>query len=130
MKNKKGFSLIELIVVMTIIAVITVVGLVNYGASNRKARDNRRAADLEKIRIALEMARQIGSTYPANLSDLAPNYINALPTDPKTSNNYFYSRLTNYTYTVGTSMEDASSLNAAQPAPVGCGSCNYGVVNP
>ena len=51
MKNKKGFTLIELIVSITIIAVLTVAGVISYGGANKKARDNRRMADLEKIRI-------------------------------------------------------------------------------
>ena len=127
--KKNGFSLIELIVVITIIAVITVIGTVNYGATNRKARDSRRTADIEKIRIALEMARQIGSTYPVNIDVLVTNgFINGtLPRDPKTGDIYYYDQLTNYTYEVGTSMEDLGSTNSVS---TGCGSCNYGVRNP
>ena len=53
--KKNGFTLIELIVVVTIIAVLTVVGVISYSGTNRKARDSRRMADLEKVRIALEL---------------------------------------------------------------------------
>jgi len=51
-KYSVGFSLVELIVVVTIIAVISVVGMVSFTGANKKARDNRRQADLEKIRIS------------------------------------------------------------------------------
>lgn len=147
MKKNKGFTLIELIVVITIIAVITVAGMINYGATSRKARDSKRVADVEKIRIALEMARQIGTTYPAEsatktASVLVPTYMSVLPTDPKTSDDYYYDRLTNYTYSVGVSMEDTGSTNAAAfgccwcDGAAGCEctnanrKCNYKVTNP
>lgn len=109
---KKGFSLIELIVVITIIAVITVVTTVSFGSVNRRSRDGRRSADLEKIRIGLEMARQVGSTYPTGLGVLVPNYMSALPTDPK-SGTYVYNQVTPYSYTLDATMEDLGSTNRA-----------------
>ncbi|MCX6726983.1 MAG: prepilin-type N-terminal cleavage/methylation domain-containing protein [Candidatus Shapirobacteria bacterium] len=126
--KRNGFTFIELFVVITIIAVITVVGMINYGVTNRKARDSKRVADVEKIRIALEMARQIGTTYPAPVgntaSALVPNYMSALPKEPKNGNDYVYDS-TNYTYTIGTSMEDLGSTNMAA-----VGGINYQVKNP
>lgn len=115
MKNKKnGFTLIELIVSITIIAVLTVVGVISYGGASRKARDSRRMADLEKIRIALELYRQgTGTSYPAtgNLSTaLVPTYIQIIPVGPKTDT-YTYTRTGNYTYTIDATVEDAGSSN-------------------
>lgn len=130
MKNKKGFTLIELIVVVTIIAVLTVVGVVSYSGTSKKARDSRRTADLEKVRIALELYRQgLGSTYPVDLNNLTPNYIQILPTGPK-GDTYTYSQTgTGYTYNYGAKLEDLGSTNIA--AYSGCGStCNYQVTNP
>ena len=113
MKNKtkkNGFTLIELIVTVTIIAVLTVIGVVSYSGTNKKARDNRRMADLEKIRIALELYRQgTGSTYPAdgNLSaKLVPNYIQIIPIGPK-GDSYTYDQTgTGYSYTITTTLEE------------------------
>ncbi|MFA7676208.1 MAG: prepilin-type N-terminal cleavage/methylation domain-containing protein [Candidatus Shapirobacteria bacterium] len=132
-KNKKGFTLIELIVSVTIIAVLTVVGVVSYTGTSKKARDGRRVADLEKVRIALELYRQdLGSTYPADgtlTTKLAPKYIQAIPTDPK-SGTYTYDQTgTGYTYELGAKMENLGSTNVA--AYSGCGgTCNYKVVSP
>lgn len=110
-KNKLGFTMIELIVVITIIAVMTVVAMVNYGGVNRKSRDGRRMADLEKYRVALEIARQVGSTYPADLDDLAGmNLVNEIVRDPKTNADYSYVS-NGYTYTLSAVMEDAGSTN-------------------
>lgn len=112
--GRQGFSLIELIVTITIIAVVTVVTTVSFGSINRRSRDGRRSADLEKIRIALEMARQAGTTYPATLPVLAPNYMSEIPKDPKTNNDYSYVRgATNFTYSLGATMEDLGSTNIA-----------------
>ncbi len=128
MKNK-GFTLIELIVAITIIAVITALAVVNFGGTNKKARDSRRTADLEKIRIALEQAKQIGSTYPPNLPWLVTNnYLQSQPTDPKTGSAYGYRRLSanNYTYEVCAVMEGTGVALSSM-----CnGNYNYRATNP
>jgi len=124
MKNKKinqrtnlnkGFTLIELIVSITIIAVMTVVAAVSFTGAGRKSRDARRMADLEKIRMALEMFKQqnVGSSYPASTSLLTPTYLEKYPTGPKgVGDTYSYIRgPTNYTYTIQAIVEDAGSSN-------------------
>lgn len=110
--NKKGFTLIELIVSVTIIAVLTVVGVVSYTGTNKKARDSRRVSDLHELRIALELYRQsVGSSYPANISSLIPTYMQNLPTDPKTNANYVYGH-SGYTYFICANVENAGSTSA------------------
>ena len=117
-KNKKtGFTLIELIVSVTIIAVLTVAGVISYGGASKKSRDSRRMADLEKIRIALELYRQgTGSTYPADgalSSRLVPNYLQTMPVGPKGENytSGYDQTGTGYTYTLSVTVEDAGSSN-------------------
>ena len=126
-KNKKGFTLFELLVTVSIIAVLTAVAVVSFGGVNKKARDSRRIADLEKVRIALESYKQINSAYPASLSTLTTPvvYLQTIPTDPKDKSAY-YSQLTNYTYTLGAKMEDLGSTNIASFG----GGFNYSVINP
>ncbi|MDD2483191.1 MAG: type II secretion system protein [Candidatus Shapirobacteria bacterium] len=106
MKNKKnGFTLIELIVSITIIAVLTVAGVISYSGASKKARDSRRMADLEKIRIALELYRQgTGSSYPATTSALVPNYLQTVPTGPK-GEAYTYTN-SGYKYVLKTTLEE------------------------
>ena len=112
-KSQKGFSLIELIVVITIIALISVVGMVSYSGTNKRSRDARRVADLEKMRIALEMIRQVGTTYPVNASSLVSgNFMQALPTDPKSGNAYDYDQTSGgYGYSIGATMEEPANPN-------------------
>lgn len=126
-KTRKAFSFIELIVVITIIAVLSMAAIISYGPIQKKSRDSRRMADLEKIRMALEMARQTGTTYPANINDLVSGgFIQSIPNNPKGST-YSYSPLSgNYRYEIGTSMEDPGSVNINPPT----GNINYKVYSP
>lgn len=136
-KNIKnsGFTLFELLVSISIIAVLTAVAVVSYGGLNKKTRDSRRTADLEKIRIALEAARQIGNTYPSTIAGLVSGgYLDKIPLDPKTKVVYSYvPGATRYTYTFCTLMEDAGSTSSDGPT---CGSPPsgyagyYKVINP
>jgi general secretion pathway protein G len=132
-KESNGFSLIELIVVMTIIAVITVIGTVGFSGSGQKARDSRRIADLEKLRMALEIARQVGGTYPTTLTALSPAYIQNLPKDPKGGDTYPYTRgATPYSYNLYGCMENLGSTNVGGIATTCPGSINYNylITNP
>jgi len=133
MKKQKGFSLIELIVVMTIIVLISSVAIISFSSTNKKARDARRTSDLQKIAVALEMARQIGSTYPTQ-ANLVPTYLQAWPTDPKSTYSYLYvpGGPPAYTYTLYAQMEDPATKNLFPPAG-NCGgvnTCNYLITNP
>lgn len=84
-KNTKGFTLVELLVAMTIVMVLTVVGIVNYSSAQKSARDAKRKSDLEKVRIALEMAKQDhNGCYPPNSNSLTTDgYLDKLPGDTK-----------------------------------------------
>lgn len=122
---KKAFSFIELIVVVTIIAVLSLVGMVNYSSANKKSRDARRISDLEKMRMALEMIKQVGTTYPISANSLVPLYLDTLPTTPK-GVGYSYGQTSGgYSYVIYTVMEDIGSTNCTS-----CGSFNYKVSSP
>jgi len=128
--KKNGFSLIELIVVITIIAVITAIGTVSFAGTNKKARDGRRLADLEKIRMALEVAKQVGTTYPDDLDVLAPTYLNAVPVGPN-GDTYDYEQLTSYTYTLDAWLEIGTTTGTYSAADCGADkTCNYRVTQP
>ena len=123
----KGFTLVELMVVMTIMMVLTAIGVVAFSQVSLKSRDGRRQSDLEKIRTALELYRQdTGGTYPGvdNIeSALVPKYIQAIPVDPKTKVPYSYNP-NGYTYSILTTMESIGSTNLAgaycTPLAPGC----------
>jgi prepilin-type N-terminal cleavage/methylation domain-containing protein len=65
MKKIKGFTLIELIVVMAILAIITGGLLGNFVNSQKKGRDARRRSDLKQVQNALEAyANDHNGLYP------------------------------------------------------------------
>lgn len=93
----KSFTLIEVLVVATIIALLSVGGIVSYTQFTKSARDARRKSDVENIRAALESYKSNTDYYPKeDTGNVPPNilvtgsYIKVIPKDPKTNANYTY----------------------------------------
>jgi len=64
-KNKnKGFTLIEMLIVITIIALLASLILVGMGGARAKTRDSRRIADLHNVMNALELYYAKDYSYP------------------------------------------------------------------
>lgn len=84
-----GFTLIELIIVMALMALLAIVGLTNYQTSLKNGRDNRRKLDLKSVSSALQIYYSDNSAYPvqANYGSipnaLVPNYLKTMTADPK-----------------------------------------------
>jgi len=57
MKNKKAFTLVELIVVITILSILTTIGFVSYSSLLGGSRDVNRISQVKKISEALEVFR-------------------------------------------------------------------------
>lgn len=53
--ESKGFTLVELLVVVTIIAVLAVIGLIIFTGVQRNVRDARRRVDIDAIAKAMEV---------------------------------------------------------------------------
>lgn len=65
MKVKKtGFSLVELLVVISIIAVLSAVLMVNFVGMRERSRDTQKIQDLNAIKDALKMYYNDKQTYP------------------------------------------------------------------
>lgn len=93
---KKGFTLIELIIAISIIGIISAIGFVSYSQAQLIARDAKRKQDLRAIATAMELYYQANKFYPnQNINswyfsnageDWIPNldskYINRIPADP------------------------------------------------
>lgn len=83
-KTNQGFTLIELIVVIAIIAVLTGLVSFNFQQARMKARDISRKSDLKQIANALEAYKSDNASYPANPSTaLVPTYMKEYFRDPK-----------------------------------------------
>lgn len=90
MKKRLGFTLVELLISVTVIAILTTVGARVYRNNLENSIDNKRVKDLESMKQALELYRQYYRTYPTSISDLAPKFLDSLPTDPNSSSGWSY----------------------------------------
>lgn len=65
--NKKGFSLIELLVVISIIGLLSTMSVVSLNSAQGRARDAAKKSDLNAISTAMELfnVESIDGTYPA-----------------------------------------------------------------
>ena len=120
--GRQGFTLVELLVTLSIMALIMGASLVAFNSSRAVARDGRRKADLEAVRSALELYRSDVGAYPANLTLLSPNYISTIPADPVATQSYVYTPVCSTvcsTYTLCATLEIGST-----------GACGYVTKNP
>jgi len=61
MKNKKGFTLIEILIVIAIIGVLAAVVLVSLNTARQKARDNAAMSTVQSFAKALHLCEEITS---------------------------------------------------------------------
>ena len=59
--KRNGFTLMELMIAIAIIAVLSTVGLVIYSKATSKGRDGKRIADLEEVKLALVQYRTVNN---------------------------------------------------------------------
>lgn len=113
---KKGFNLIQLLIVFAIIGILSTIIFVSGERSRSKARDARRISDIAQIQVALEgyydQTPVTDRQYPATLSTLVTEkFLPRIPVDPQ-NNAYVYNRLSNTSYCLGIGLENNSPVIA------------------
>ena len=69
--QRKGFTLIEILIVVAIIAILASVVLVGLGPTQQAGRDARRISDLHEVQNGLELYYNKCGYYPGTSSSLA-----------------------------------------------------------
>ena len=99
---QKGFSLIEMIVVITVIAILVGIAAFALMPARGNARDARRKSDIETIRAALALYYADCHNYPNPSSNRVPSpltatcvsgtstYLQETPRDPRNSTGMMY----------------------------------------
>ncbi len=134
--KQKGFTLIEILVSISIIGLLTMIGITNFKVANQRARDGRREGDLEQIRAALELYRSDEGDYPSGdiigtgtvESPTGTVYMSQVPEDPLSTQTYYYTS-DGDTYRLCAALE----LTTTGSCTGNCGNgvtCNYEIDNP
>ncbi len=114
--NGIGFTLIEMLIAVSLIGILSTIGLTMYSQGQKLARDTKRKQDLKEIKTALNLYFQDTRTFPQAttwvnsfnggtwIPGLTNNYIDRIPQDPRkaaatctvhtTSSCYLYGYLT------------------------------------
>lgn len=121
-QRSEGFTLVELLVVISIIAILSGIAAVSYSALMKNSNDTKRQSDIKSFQSYLEQYRADQNYYPTsmNLSTVfefssstgnpAPpsskkTYLNNTPIDPQNSvSPYLYTALPSGCNNTGTSL--------------------------
>lgn len=134
LRNHRGFTLIEVLIVVAIISILASVVLIGLGPTRRLGRDARRISDLRQVQNGLELYFNRCGYYPGTAQASAPcgaysaiaswadltaaisgSGFGSIPNDPTGGTNYLYGASANGVgYVLGAKLEDAGSSALTQ----------------
>lgn len=124
--SSKGFTLVELLVVLAIIGVLSTLLTANFVGVRQRGRDAQRKSDLRQMQSALQFYHTDQSNYPfANQNNTLGNcnngtslkspdcttsdYLEKIPKDPSGASYYYAS--TGSTYSITACLENPNDPN-------------------
>jgi prepilin-type N-terminal cleavage/methylation domain-containing protein len=130
MKNNKGFTLIEMLIVIAIIAILSGIVLVGVAGFQASARDARRIADIRNTQNLLELYYTEHGSYPksntADWSAISDELGTIIPTPTADDYPYYYQSVNGLVYTMGALLErknSAAAENGDVSFPAGSPTC-------
>ncbi len=116
LNNPKGFTLVELMVVVIIIAILSVIGFTLFTNAQAQGRDGRRRTEINSMAKAIETAKDPAtSIYVYTAADFAQDFPNIVPSDPRVATPYCVAT----DITVPPSPPTAATINATSGCPAG-----------
>ncbi len=122
MKQKKGFTLLELLIVIAIIGTLSTLIFPNFMVARQKARDTKRQTDLKSIQTALDLYYSIcnfkypttvvsGGSIKCTTSTPQSTLMATVPTDPINNTTYKYTFVVSDTaYTITAKLEIGGNI--------------------
>jgi general secretion pathway protein G len=88
MRNQSGFTMIELLIVLSLIVILASMGMSQYHQSVVYSKEAVLREDLFRMRDAIDQYFADKGQYPAALDSLvSDHYLRAIPVDPFTKSN-------------------------------------------
>lgn len=143
-RHKTGFTLVELLVVISIISIISAVGITTFSNVQVNNRDQKRFRDVQTVKQALEIYRNDNHNYPYSLNSLLTKYLEELPSDSKPGRQYGYMAYKGEYQSCSDQAKDCTGFvlcaslegSGSFTKPAGCENvscgevCGMGVMNP
>jgi len=118
--STKGFSLLELLVVISIIGILIAVGSVAFSTAQNRGRDSKRRSDMQQMQKAFEQYYAQNVSYETCNTMAATDILPAgLPSDPQPSQSYTCNADTTG-YCACAQLEGTGTGNASSPSGTSC----------
>lgn len=153
---KKGFTLVELLIVISILGILATIAITSFRSAQFRGRDAERKSDLKQISSALELYYSDYGKYPnaasgeiagcpsttgdacawgsGSFTDTKTTYMKVIPKDPSKDFSYLYRvDSTNQKFQLFAHLENTQDINLITLSNIFCGGttpCNFSVTSP